>query len=179
VALFEKLNSAWGVAMSAYDLGRAACCRHDWAEAARQLALAIDMQDEQGDAAGAAQSRVALARVRLAQGQLAGAADLLRAARQSYLTLKQTDALWSVIEGGAALTCARGRIESALRLYAAAIAQRDAIWDIIDPIEYERRARDLAQIRQSLGEETYAAAFSTATALSLDNGLALLREELG
>jgi predicted ATPase/transcriptional regulator with XRE-family HTH domain len=179
LALFEKLNSSWGIAMSAYDLGRAACCRHAWEEAARQLALSVDMRDDLGDSAGAAQSRVALARVRLAQEHPARAAELLRAARQSYLVLKQTDALWSVIEGGAALACRQGRLENALRLYATAIAQRDAVWDIIDPIEYECRARDLAQIRQSLGDGANAAAFSVASALSLDDELALLAKEIG
>jgi hypothetical protein len=165
--------------MSAYDLGRCACARHDWEEAARQLILSMDFLDELGDTAGAAQSRVCLARVRLAQQNLPAVADLLRMALQSYRALQQTDALWAVVEGAAALACARHHPENAGRLYAVASAQRDAVWDIIDPVEYVRRARDLAALRKILGAESCAAISAAAQALSLDEALELVSQELG
>jgi predicted ATPase/transcriptional regulator with XRE-family HTH domain len=178
LALFKDLKSSWGIAMSVYDLGRAACCQYDWEEAARQLALSVEMRDDLGDSAGAAQSRVALARVQLAQENPSGAADLLKAARQSYLALQETDALWSVIEEGAALACARQQLENGLWLYAIATAQRDAVWDIIDPIENERRVRDLAHIRQALGEEVCEVIVTASKAYSLEEALVFLRKEL-
>lgn len=137
------------------------------------------LREEHGDGSGAARSRVHLASVRLAQADLPGATDLLREALRTLSRLKQTDTLWAAVEGGAALACARGRHEAAARLFAAAIPQRDALWDIIDPHEYGRRARDLAAIRAALGEEAYAARFASGAAIIQDEALDLLREQLG
>jgi hypothetical protein len=56
-------------------------------------------------------------------------------------------------------------------LYAAAIPQRNALWDVIDPQEYERRARDLETLRAALGEQTYASEFTEGATSSLDEAL--------
>jgi hypothetical protein len=76
-----------------------------------------------------------------------------------------------VVEGGAMLACARGQYEEAARLYAAAIPQRNALWDVIDPQEYERRARDLETLRAALGERTYTSEFTEGATSSLDEAL--------
>jgi predicted ATPase/Tfp pilus assembly protein PilF/DNA-binding XRE family transcriptional regulator len=178
LALFEQLDSTWGIAMSAYDLGRCACGQQDWDEATRHFTRALEMRATLGDAAGVAEARVALARVCLAQENLVGAAQLLGAALGSYSLAALSDRLWPVVEGGAALACASAHLESSLHLYTVAIAQRDLLWDIIDPFEYAHRAEDLAAIRQALGEESYAALAASAAVRSLDDTLALLRSEL-
>jgi hypothetical protein len=58
-------------------------------------------------------------------------------------------------------------------LYAAAIPQRDACWDVIDPYELKRRTRDLATLQAGLGEELFAIEFSRGQALSQDEVLDL------
>ena len=73
------------------------------------------------------------------------------------------------------MACASERFEHAARLYAAAIPQRDALWDIIDPQERERRATDLAAIQKELGKATYTAAYATGSTMTLDEALDLLR----
>jgi len=136
------------------------------------------MREELGDIAGASRSQVYLACVRLAQADPQGSADLLAKALHTLTALKRRDALWAVVEGGAALAYARGQFDHAARLYAAAIPQRDALWDIIDPQEHERRARDLAAIHAELGEEGDAAACATGSTMMLDEALDLLRATL-
>jgi tetratricopeptide (TPR) repeat protein len=178
LALFEKLNSTWGIAMSAYDLGRCARGQRDWDEATLHFTRAVEMREALGDAAGVAEARVALARVCVEHEDLVVAAQLLGAALESYVAAKQPDALWSVIEGGAALARARQHLEPSLHLYAAAISHRDLQWDVIDPFEYAHRAEDLAALRLILGEESYAVLADSAAVRSLDDTLALLRSEL-
>ncbi|HEV8189976.1 MAG TPA: tetratricopeptide repeat protein, partial [Ktedonobacterales bacterium] len=174
--IFQRLNAGLGVALCAHDLGRALLAQGNLEEAARQLTRALAQREELGDVAGAARSRVHLARVRLALADLEGAKDLLAEALRTLVTLKRMDALWAVIEGGAALACEQGQLEEAAHLYAAAIPRRDALWDIIDPQEYERRARDLGAIRAALGETAYAAVSAVGISTSLDEALDLLRD---
>lgn len=173
--IFQRLSAGLGVALCAHDLGRALISQGNWDEALRQLTRALTMREALGDVAGAARSQVHLARVHLAQADQQGTANFLANALHTLTALKRTEAMWTVIEGGAALACASGQFEHAARLYAAAIPQRDALWDIIDPQERERRACDLATIQKKLGEETYAAACGTGSTMTLDEALDLLR----
>jgi predicted ATPase/DNA-binding XRE family transcriptional regulator len=177
-AMFARLDSTWGVAMSAHDRGRAAFGQGDVDEAMRQLIRAVTMREELGDRAGASLSRYHQARVCLSQGDLGAAAQLLASALSAYMALRLTDPLWAVIEGTAALACAREHFEPAARLYATAIPRRDALLDVIEPTEYARRAADLAAIRASLGDARSRELFSDAPPTSLDDALALARSEL-
>ena len=178
LALFEGLHSTWGAAMSAYDLGRCAYARHDVEEAARQLNKCVDLRDEIGDVAGAAQARGTLARVRLDQQDRPGAVELVGAALRALSGLKQVEALWSVLEVVGALACAKNHADTALRLYAVASKQRDDILDVIDPREYDMRARDLESLRTALGENTYEGTLASARSLSLGEALSLAWLEL-
>ncbi|HEY7093328.1 MAG TPA: tetratricopeptide repeat protein [Ktedonobacterales bacterium] len=171
--IFQQLDASLGVALCAHDRGRARLAQGQLVEAAGQLLRAITIRERFGDIAGAARSRVHLAGVRLAQSDLKGAADLLVATLQSWGTLQRAEALWAAIESAAALGCASGRFELATSLYAAAIRQRDACWDIIDPYELKRRTRDLATLQAGLGEESFATVFARSQALSLDEVLDL------
>lgn len=177
-AIFQRLSAGLGIALCAHDLGRVRMAQGQWDEAARQLTHALTMREELGDVAGAARSQIYLARVRVAQADLEGAAILLAKALHTLLASKRNDALWAIIEGGGALACALGQFEHAMRLYAAAIPQRDALWDIIDPQEHERRARDLATIQAKLGEGAYGALCSANSTMTLDDAIDLLREIL-
>ena len=78
------------------------------------------------------------------------------------------------IEGAAAAAVALGRMESAVRLFAAAAALRGAVAAAptprpIDP-RYQRHA--LAAADAALGEERFAAAWAAGAALSLDEAIA-------
>lgn len=159
-AIFRKLETGLGIALCSHDCGRAFIALGRPDEAARELLRAISLRAELGDSAGAARSRIHLARVRLAQADLSGVSELLAEALHTLTTLKRTEALWSVVEGSAALATARGHYEEAAHMYAAAVPQRDAFWDVIDPQEHARRARDLEIIRAALGEQTFATVFT-------------------
>jgi predicted ATPase/DNA-binding XRE family transcriptional regulator len=169
--IFQRLDASLGVALCAHDRGRALIGQGRLEEAVREFLRAIAMREELGDGAGAASSRIHLARVRLAQTDLPEAEGLIAEALRTLATLKRTEALWAVVEGGAVLACARGLYEEAARLYAAAIPQRNSLWDVIDPQEYERRARDLETLRAALGEQTYASEFTEGAASHLDEAL--------
>jgi predicted ATPase len=176
--IFQRLDAGLGVASCAHDRGRARIALGQLEKAADQFARALAMREDLGDGAGAARSRMHLARVRLAQADLSGARSLLAEALRALTPLKRTEALWAVVEGGAALACAEGWLEEAARLYAAAIPQRDAFWDIIDPQEHERRVHDLEIIRAALGEQTYAPVLTAGAANHLDEALYLVRFRL-
>jgi predicted ATPase/DNA-binding XRE family transcriptional regulator len=162
--MYQRLDATLGVALCAHDQGRARLSQRNLDEAAIQLMRALTIRERLGDIAGAARSRVHLAGVRLAQNDLKDAASLLAVALQGWGTLKRAEALWVAIEATAALACAHGCYENAARLYAAAIPQRDADWDVIDPYEHERRAQDLVAIRTILGGERYEQIFTSAAA---------------
>jgi predicted ATPase/DNA-binding XRE family transcriptional regulator len=169
--IFQRLDASLGLALCAHDRGRTLIGQGRLEEAAREFLRAIVMREELGDGAGAASSRIHLARVRLAQTDLREAERLLAEALRTLANLKRTEALWAVVEGGAVLACARGQYEEAARLYAAVIPRRDALWDVIDPQEYDRRSHDLETIRTALGEQTYATEFTAGAVSPLDEAL--------
>jgi predicted ATPase len=172
--IFRQLDSSWGIALCGHDLGRALLALDRLEEAGDQLARAIKLREDHGDDFGAARSRILLARVRLAQNNLHESSDLSKDALHALTMLKQTDALWTLIEVSGAAACARGQHEDAARLYAIAISQRDALWDTIDPQEHKHRARDLATVIAALGEERYSAISALGSAITLNEAVDLL-----
>ncbi|HLV78953.1 MAG TPA: hypothetical protein VKT32_01690, partial [Chthonomonadaceae bacterium] len=68
--------------------------------------------------------------------------------------------------------------ERAIRLYAAAQALREAISCPCPPRDQEKLDRDLASLRAALGEEVFTAAWNAGLAMTMDQALTALTDEV-
>jgi predicted ATPase len=110
--------------------------------------------------------------------------DYIRAAalyRQSLALNRMTYARLGPIlglEGLARVAHRQGRLADAVRLWAVAQAQREALGTPLWPIDRPAYERDLTALRAALGEDVWAAALAAGRALSLEEAIAeVLSEE--
>jgi predicted ATPase/DNA-binding XRE family transcriptional regulator len=178
--LFAERHDAFGIATSAFILARAEW-RLGHVEAARAYL------DEAERLFRSLDSRVTVARVRYVRASLAlDQGDTEEARRELAQALDELDgqaheseAVWPLIERVGTLALQWSSLERAARLYAAALARREAIPGPVDPAERNLRARDLGQLRAALGAERLEQALAEGWALSWDDAVTLAREEMG
>jgi tetratricopeptide (TPR) repeat protein len=173
-------HSDFWAATCAFTLGRA-----HWRLGAMETAHAyLDEALRRYEAFGSAvmSARVCYFRASLAieQGNILAAQHDLSQALAGFI--KQPDAsefLWWLIERAATLAYRCDRREQSAYLYGAAMAHRGAFPRLMEPAETEMRARDLDQLRATLGEEIFAQEISKGQDLTLSEAIAALRGELG
>ncbi len=178
--LFKHQHDHFGAATCAVTLGRA-----EWrlgnAEAAR------DYFDEAerlfrglGNLAILAHIRYFRASLARSQGETESARlDLAQALDELSGQTRQREYLWELIERAGTLALRRDEPERAARLYGVALAHRDATPGPVDPAERDLRARDLAQLRATLGEAALETCLAEGRALAQDEVMALARQGLG
>jgi predicted ATPase/DNA-binding XRE family transcriptional regulator len=176
---FKHAHDDYGVATCAFTLGRAEW-RMDHAEAARAyFDEAERLFHALGNLAIAARIRYFRASLALDQGALEAAhLDLVQALEDLTGQARASEYIWCLIERTGTLALRRGEPERAARLYAAALAHQAAPGPA-DPTERDLRARDLDQLRVTIGEVALENAFSEGRVLSMDKAVALARQELG
>ena len=123
-----------------------------------------------------ARARVLYSRASLAldQGDIAAARhDLAQALADLSDQSREREDIWRLVERVGTLACRQGTPQEAARLYATAVAHRDAA--ILEPAERALRARDLEWLYITLGEADFADAASAGETLSQHEAIALLR----
>jgi len=121
-----------------------------------------------------------LAAVARAQGEHAQALRLMRECLTAWRGLA-----WEKLDRGEALRemamlcAALGQAEKAARLFAAAESVRTAIGSLLPPVARAEHEGYVAAVRQTLGDEAFAAAWNAGAALSLDQALDYALEDGG
>lgn len=159
-------------------LGRACWRLGAHAEALAHLERAMHLSRRQDDVAALVQELCVAAGVALERDDLARAQEALEEASTAQARVSDARVRWRVVERAAGYACRRGLRELAVRLYAAAEQGRARTCDLVDPAERELRAREMDTLRATLGESTWAGCLAEGQALSLNDAIALTRQEL-
>ena len=119
------------------------------------------------------------ASIALEQDDIAAARrDLAQALADLSGQSREREDIWRLVERAGTLACRQGAPQEAARLYAAAVARRNAASPVLEPAERELRSRDLEWLCARLGKTAFAEATATGEALSLDEANAALRQAL-
>ncbi len=174
--IFTELGNDWGIGLALGGLARIACLQGDLARAGQLYAASHERREQLGDRRGIALAAIGLGRVALAEGDHAKA----RAHFERSLALSQQlgDRVGMArgLEALAGVASAAQPLERAVRLYAAAEAQHQAVGVRRGDRDAKRCAQDLDRIRATLDSDRFAAAWGAGSAVSL---VRIVQEALG
>jgi DNA-binding CsgD family transcriptional regulator len=172
-AFFVDLDNKVGRAQVEGNLGEDAFVRGDFSLAARRLATVLELQREIGDAAGAARVLTYLGNAVLGQGDLVRAHALLTEGIRALLFHGYVQTVPDALRGLARVAWGWGDGTSAATILAAEEALRERFGILLPPAVHRGwLERDVAAIRQALGDAAFAAVWEAGRALSLDEAVA-------
>jgi predicted ATPase/DNA-binding SARP family transcriptional activator/DNA-binding CsgD family transcriptional regulator len=162
-----------GMGIPLFQLGVLTLFEDDLAGGGALLEECLVALQARGDLARVSHAQFMLGFVAVAQGHLAAARGWLTESLALALARRDSWALEYLAEGFAALAAAQGQAERALRLAAAAEADRERRDNHVSIHAYRRlRERLLAPARQALDSAAQAAAWAAGRALPLDEAIA-------
>lgn len=170
---FRSIDYKIGIGLVLLNLGNFAVDRGHLADAETFFRQSLDIQRELGDLATASYPLFGLGKIAHVEGDIPGA-------RRSYLeSLKlryETGELRPIprnLNGLGEIDLIEGRPERAARLFGAAEALRDRLGTPVVATYLPTYQREVATLRQALGEAEFASAWAAGRALSLDQVLQL------
>jgi hypothetical protein len=171
-AIAREVGDRWGLGVALGQLAAVAQSEGDYATAGTLRAESAVIAREIGDRDTLGTSLMGLAVMARAQAEHAEAAALWK---EALIVSSEIDHPWSVLRalaGLAGLATVAADHERAARLFGAVEALREAsgtreafFWRAIND-------RDLADVRASLGDETFAAAWAEGRAMTLEQAVA-------
>jgi predicted ATPase/DNA-binding XRE family transcriptional regulator len=177
--LFTRERDSYGTAMCTSTLGRAKWRVREPKAARAYLDESEHLFRTLGSPVMAARICYFRSSLALEQGETEAARrDLAQALADLAGQARESEHIWWLVERAGTLACRRGEFVRAALLYGAGIAHRDATSRPIDPAEREMRVRDLDRLRATLGVSVLAGHLAKGQALSLDDAIALVRQEL-
>jgi hypothetical protein len=172
--LFAEIGDAWGEAITLGALGWLDTGRGDFSEADlfdRAYVLARSVDDEVATAHAATN----LAELRLAQGRPGEARDLLDVALRALEAVRLQDGLSYGLETAAQVAWGEGRSEEAARLLGAADGLREEVGVPIWGPRLTRFEALVGSVRGALGDDEFAAVWTTGRQLDFDAALEAAR----
>jgi predicted ATPase len=173
--LSRVVGDQGSVAMALGNLGYMACLQGDYGRAARLLQESLPLWEQLGDKKNLANALINLGTVTREQGDYGQATALYKeslALRGTGEQRRGVDDDAECLEGLAAVACALGQAERAVRLCAAAAALREAIGAPLPPAERATYERTVATARTRLDEVTFATAWEEGRAMTLEQAIA-------
>jgi tetratricopeptide (TPR) repeat protein len=173
LALCREIHDDEGIAWSLYDLGHLAFVQSELAQAEQLLAESLALFRGQGNLRGVIRARLSLGHVSRAQGQLMQATAWYRQSLTHQSEhIPMAPWIMPALEGLAGALGMQGRVEHAARLFGAAAALRESSGMPLPPVERAPYEHDVAAVRAQLDEATFAAAWTTGQAMSLEDAVA-------
>jgi DNA-binding NarL/FixJ family response regulator len=172
VALSRELRASRGIAGSLGDLGTIASRRGDQAKAMDLFAKSLALQREIGDRAGLADTLLSAGCAATGTGEPDRAATNFLEAAALCQQLGDPVRHARCLDGLVAVATAGGNAESAV----AVAGQRQGYQ--LTPVEMDDRDRRIETLRATLGETAFAVAWSTGSALTLNEALIRLAAEI-
>jgi non-specific serine/threonine protein kinase len=174
LAIFIELGDTVGRAQVEGNLAEDAFVRGDFALAAQRLEAVLALQREIGDTAGAMRALTYLGNAVLGQGDLARAHTLLAQAATALLTTGYVQAVPDALRGLARAASGWGDATRAATVFGAEEALRSRLGVLLPPAVHRGwLERDVAALRQALGDAAFTAAWEAGRALSLGDAVAL------
>ena len=172
LAAAQDVGDRLGIARSLGSLGRAARLQGDLAQASEWLEESLRLSRDIGDRWGAALALGNLGRVALAQRDHQRAAALFEESLvlSQSLTGRGRNVAY-VLHYLGVVAGERGQPERAGRLLGAAAALQEAGGRAVSPLDLAERERQVAGVRQALGDECFAEAWDVGQAMSLEQAI--------
>ncbi len=172
LALSRTLNEARGSARVLGNLGELARLRGDSARASAWATESLTLYTQLQDTAGVAQALHTLACTALLRDDIPGAAAAYVEALSQSRRLGNGVETVNNLEGLAVVASRRQHLDHAAMLFGAAAAARGVNDTPTPPADRARNEQALAVIRAELGEERFAAAWTTGQELPLEKAVA-------
>ena len=175
--LFRVLGDKGSVAWTSGTLGEVAEDQNDYEKAAASYQGSLALYRKVGDKEGIAELTRSLGRIAQVQSDYGRAATLYDESLRLNKELGERLGIARDLEGMAALRAARGRSESATRLWAAAEVLREEISAPLENVERAKHEALTSAARQTLGEAAFANAWAEGRKLSPEQALEAWREQ--
>jgi predicted ATPase len=173
LALRRAIGDEYGIGETLGNLGLVTRYQHDLASAVRYLDESLELGRRLGDKMSLTIGLNNLGWVSLEQGQVIRATELFR----ESLDLAQHIAQWPVgvecLAGLASIAVARGQLRRAVRLFGASEALAETTDYELPPEDHARIDRQLAAVREQLGELAFNVAWADGKALSVAEAIDL------
>lgn len=177
--IFCRAHDTFGIATSAFTLGRALWRVGDLDASARFLDEAERLFRMLGNAALAAYVLCDRAGVALDHDDVVAARRALaRAFDDLEAVAHHGGPLWRVVERTASLATSSGQARLAAHLYGASATHHASIRPRLEPAESDAYERDLTSLRAAVGQTTLTTWRDVGAALDAEGALALVREVL-
>ena len=165
-----------GIACWFYLAGRVALSERDFVRARALLEVSVAIYKEMGDQWHTARSLCALARVEAVQSNYVAAVTLYKESLALYRQMGNNN-IASVLEGLADVAVRQEQPALAAQLWGAAEALRESMGIPIWPVERADYERSITAARRSLGEKSFADAWTQGHITSLEQALVALGRE--
>jgi len=172
LAAAQDVGDRMGIARSLGSLGRAARLQGDFAQAVEWLEESLRLSRNIGDRWGAALALGNLGRVALAQRDHQRAAALFEESLvlSQSLTGSGRRVVYSLYHLGV-VASELGQLERAGRLLGAAAVLQEAGGRAVSPLDLAERERQIAIVREVLGDERFAEVWADGQAMSLEQAI--------
>ncbi len=168
----RELGDKKGIAGSLNNLGNVAQSQGDFASARPLYEESLGIDQALGDKRGIACSLGNLGNVAYSQGDYASARTLYEECLKIFRELGDKQGIAESLEAFASLAFKEETAECASRLWGSASALREEIGSPMSPNEREKQERELVAMRETLGEEAFAAAYEDGRAIILEQAIA-------
>ena len=177
LALVREVGEQWHIADTLSRIGELALARGDYEHARACYVESTALARSMGNARKVAGGLQHLGHVALRRDEHAEARTLFAEALAAYRELGYGRGIALCLQGFAARAAADGQPQRAARLFAAAASLLRAEDTSVDPFDRAEHVtgydRDIASVRDALGDATFAAAWATGEALSPDEAVTL------
>lgn len=145
----------------------------NYEQARNQLEQCLILSQRTGEKRAVAWALAWLGYVFLRMGKLGQAWQILIESQENFIQVGELSGVTFALEGIASLAVQREQAERAVQFFAWADATREAIEDIRPPIEQADVDRDVAFIKEMIGEEAYAGAYAQGKKMTMEEVMAL------
>jgi predicted ATPase/class 3 adenylate cyclase len=167
----QEMGDRHGICVSLNSLGHVAQAQGNYAAAGAYYEESLTIRREIGDRRGIAASLNGLGIVAYFQGDYASARAYYEESLMIRREMGDRSGIAYSLEAFARLSASESRLEQTAALWASADILREQIGAPRPPIRQEVYARDVAYVRQALGEEAFSVAWEEGRAMTMEQAV--------
>ena len=179
LTIFRELGKKDGIANSLNNLGNLAHLQGDYAASRALTEESLTIRRELGDRNGIAYSLNDLGMVALGQGDHVAARALLEESLTIRRELGNKSGIAEFLDAFAQLARLEQQERHAAPLWGAATVLREVLSAPLPPSEREKQEREMAGVREILGEDAFAAGWAQGQAMTMEQAIEYAIEDVG
>ena len=179
LTIFRELGKKDGIANSLNNLGNLAHLQGDYAASRALTEESLTIRRELGDRNGIATSLNDLGMVALGQGDHVAARALLEESLTIRRELGNKSGIAESLDAFAQLARLEQQERHAAPLWGAATVLREVLSAPLPPSEREKQEREMAGVREILGEDAFAAGWAQGQAMTMEQAIEYAIEDVG